>query len=995
MAAVLTGTPVAVTWAAGIDPAGQSITIPADATAVYMFWTFFHGTAGSGLASATLNGNAPDQTFEIANGGTDLTATGVAVWYNPATGSQTLDPAWDIAPTEGPTTIVAFVKDGDTTAWRDADAAQGTGGGAVAVTLTTVAGDLVLALDQKYGATAPTAMGGSWTSAQTATNNSESCRLSYITAAGTTEVCTSQAVDYSTMVAISIPAGASGPATLSAPTPSGTIGTPTTATIGATTDQTSGTFYCVVDSAANLTGVTAAEIKAGQKAGGSAALAANNSAVSTTTPSAGVTGLTASTGYSYAVVQNNANGDSNVVTGTFTTSVAAPTLTDINGTEIFTSTSTGVVWTGTGFDGSTTATLTQGSTSVNQTVTANTSTTLTVTTVFDSGTPDLKYGAAQATVSNGVSSSPLSVTITPPDARSYVNITSLNPTSAYRITASPDLAVGDQIQVTSVTGGSISDVTLSADGTWSAAPGVTSFTVTIWDATDSTWGAAGTQSTTLTQVRVVGPFAAGPFASGPFGAPYFINPPNSGVTVNLTGVAGTVAAGSLNSSSTVSVTGQAASASAGVLAPSMTVGLSGSLLSLSVGSISVGVSNTLSGQSVSSASGTLSVNVTKALTGEVLTLSVGTITVTSGGDLTLALTGTAASSATGSLSVGIAKVLSGAAATASAGLLSVASGVSISGTQLNALAGQLAAALGISLSGAQALLSSGNVTVTTGGNVTLTLAGTSVSFAAGSLVPSVAKSLSGETASVSAGQLIANRSAALSGTQVDSAIGQLAAALGLSLTGAQALLSTGTVTISTGNNVTLTLTGTSISTAIGSIVAAHALTLAGQTVTAQAGLISVVGPAGPLPTVRFSLPEGMSASSNPYASCPGGDLQSGELGVIIGRFAWIDTVTQQVSNKWVAGQTLGFVGVVQASNRAMYTSSDGLLRIRAGYPVTLAAAGDFYARFSGGAIMGDRVYAAIIDGALISGSSPDGVPTQWAVARGAGPGELAVISTYG
>jgi len=118
----------------------------------------------------------------------------------------------------------------------------------------------------------------------------------------------------------------SGPATLSAPTPSGTIGTETTATIGATTDQTSGTFYAVVDSAANLAGVTATQIKAGQKASGSAALAANSAAVSTTTPSAGVTGLTAGTLYSYAAVQNNSNGDSNVVTGTFTTAAATPTL---------------------------------------------------------------------------------------------------------------------------------------------------------------------------------------------------------------------------------------------------------------------------------------------------------------------------------------------------------------------------------------------------------------------------------------------------------------------------------------------------------------------------------------------------------------------------------------------------------------------------------------------------------------------------------------------
>lgn len=111
---------------------------------------------------------------------------------------------------------------------------------------------------------------------------------------------------------------------LSAPTPAGTIGTQTTATIGATSDQSSGTLYAVVDTGANLAGVTAAEIKAGQRAGGAAALKSGNSAVSTTTPSVGVTALTAATAYVYAAIQNNANGDSNTVTGSFTTAAVSP-----------------------------------------------------------------------------------------------------------------------------------------------------------------------------------------------------------------------------------------------------------------------------------------------------------------------------------------------------------------------------------------------------------------------------------------------------------------------------------------------------------------------------------------------------------------------------------------------------------------------------------------------------------------------------------------------
>ncbi|MDB4261579.1 hypothetical protein N9878_01795, partial [bacterium] len=116
-------------------------------------------------------------------------------------------------------------------------------------------------------------------------------------------------------------------ATLSTPTPSGTLGTTTTATLGATTDQGNGTFYGVVDTAVNISGITAAQIKAGDNNGDSAAVGSGDTTISDPTPSVSITGLTDDTLYSYAEVQNNSNGDSNIVTGTFTTAVdTTPTL---------------------------------------------------------------------------------------------------------------------------------------------------------------------------------------------------------------------------------------------------------------------------------------------------------------------------------------------------------------------------------------------------------------------------------------------------------------------------------------------------------------------------------------------------------------------------------------------------------------------------------------------------------------------------------------------
>jgi hypothetical protein len=125
------------------------------------------------------------------------------------------------------------------------------------------------------------------------------------------------------MILVNVATSGASPATLSSATPSGTIGTSTSAAIGATTDTSSGTFYAVVDTAGNISGITAAQIKAGQNNGSVSALSSNSVAVSTTSPQTTCTGLSAATAYSYAIVQNSAGGDSNVLTGTFTTAAAA------------------------------------------------------------------------------------------------------------------------------------------------------------------------------------------------------------------------------------------------------------------------------------------------------------------------------------------------------------------------------------------------------------------------------------------------------------------------------------------------------------------------------------------------------------------------------------------------------------------------------------------------------------------------------------------------
>lgn len=171
-----------------------------------------------------------------------------------------------------------------------------------------------------------TSENGTYTQRATYTDSS----ASKITGAGTAAIATAtnynganlKTWDYIRVIGTA----ASAAATLSVPTPSGTLSTSTTATIGGTTDQASGTGYGILSTVSSqVTSATAPQIKAGQiNTGAAAPFAATQPTISTTSISIPVTGLAPATTYYYAIVQNNSNGDSNIVTGSFTTAAAAP-----------------------------------------------------------------------------------------------------------------------------------------------------------------------------------------------------------------------------------------------------------------------------------------------------------------------------------------------------------------------------------------------------------------------------------------------------------------------------------------------------------------------------------------------------------------------------------------------------------------------------------------------------------------------------------------------
>lgn len=110
-------------------------------------------------------------------------------------------------------------------------------------------------------------------------------------------------------------------------------------------------------------------------------------------------------------------------------------------------------------------------------------------------TTGIRYGTATCRVANSLTgTSDKTITITAPSGVNYVVVGT--PAADNRLTASTDIASGDQIEWSNVqgTGMTIADVTVYADGSFSFTPGVTSFDFRVHNQTDG-WGSIGTIST--------------------------------------------------------------------------------------------------------------------------------------------------------------------------------------------------------------------------------------------------------------------------------------------------------------------------------------------------------------------------------------------------------------------------------------------------------------------------------------------------------------------
>jgi hypothetical protein len=189
-----------ITWAAGTNPAAQNITIPATCNAVYAFWSYYDGDTIEGISTFTLNSLSADEAVESATGSTER-GGGVSAWYDPSTGSQTLDVAWDGAPDEGPTTTVVYVEDADTTGWRDAQVDAEPTSTAASITLTSTSADIAIMHNINDTDGGIPGLQTGFTSLQLGSNNFEGYRTAYDATPGDpTQVCTAQAPVSATLV---------------------------------------------------------------------------------------------------------------------------------------------------------------------------------------------------------------------------------------------------------------------------------------------------------------------------------------------------------------------------------------------------------------------------------------------------------------------------------------------------------------------------------------------------------------------------------------------------------------------------------------------------------------------------------------------------------------------------------------------------------------------------------------------------------------------------
>jgi len=145
--------------------------------------------------------------------------------------------------------------------------------------------------------------------------------------------------------------------------------------------------------------------------------------------------------------------------------------------------------------------------------------------------------------------------------------------------------------------------------------------------------------------------------------------------------------------------------------------------------------------------------------------------------------------------------------------------------------------------------------------------------------------------------------------------------------------------------------------------------------------------------------EGDFASMNPFSSIlaggppgqGGGTLVAPASGVAVGRFAFVNPANGAVSQSYVVGYQIGFLG---RNEQALITQFLGeyTLVVPCGFMINLFSGGDFWARFPAGATAGQKVYADPNTGLPISAASAPALASGTATIGFTGVGTASVAA---
>lgn len=139
--------------------------------------------------------------------------------------------------------------------------------------------------------------------------------------------------------------------------------------------------------------------------------------------------------------------------------------------------------------------------------------------------------------------------------------------------------------------------------------------------------------------------------------------------------------------------------------------------------------------------------------------------------------------------------------------------------------------------------------------------------------------------------------------------------------------------------------------------------------------------------------EGDFASTNPFSSVLAGPgkLVAPAGGARVGSFLWVGP-TGQVSQSFVAGWQIGYL---LRNEQALITEFLGsyTMIVPQGFPITLVNSGDFWARFTAGATVGNNVYADPDNGAPLAGATAPALGTGTATAGSTVTATVVNLST--